>query len=226
MYSAVDQLVQSTPATKTAIVLPLGDFLHGDNSSNTTPRSGHTLDIDTRYAKVLQVGARLMLGVIRKALTHHQEVIVRVVRGNHDPESSTALGLILDAYFAENDRVMVDLSPSPFWYHKYGINLIGSTHGDTSKLNDLAGVMAADVPELWGATKHRVWFTGHLHNRTITELTGGVTVEVARTLTPKDAWNHSKGFRPGRDLQSVVFHRDWGEVERHTVGIDRARSIR
>ena len=223
MYAAVDTLVASTPPADTAIVLPLGDFLHGDNSTNKTTRSGAILDVDTRYVKVLQTGARLMLGIIRTALTRHRKVIVRVVNGNHDPESSFALALIMDAYFSEEPRVEVDLSAAAFWYHRFGKVLIGSTHGDTCKVTDLNAIMAADEPEKWGATKHRIWFTGHKHNHQVSELTGGVIVEVARTLAARDAWHAASGYRSGRDLQSVVFHPEWGEVERHTVGIDRAR---
>ena len=223
MRRAVDVLMDATPASNTAVVLPLGDFLHGDNSDNATPKSGNSLDVDTRYAKVLRAGARLMLDVVHTALRRHHQVIVRMVRGNHDPESSLALALILDAHFSDEPRVKVDLSSSAFWYHRFGSTLIGSTHGDTAKIPDLGAIMAADRPEDWGATKHRVWFTGHRHNRQVTELTGGVIVEVARTLAPKDAWHAAQGYRSGRDIQSVVFHRKWGEVERHTVGIDRVR---
>ena len=223
MDSAVTALVASTPPAHTAIVLPLGDFLHGDNSNNMTPRSGNILDVDTRYSKVLRTGARLMMSVIRQALGRHGKVIVRVVRGNHDPESSMALALIMDAYFAEEPRVEVDISASAFWYYQFGSVLIGSTHGDTAKIPELGAIMAADRPVEWGSTNHRVWFTGHRHNKQVMELTGGVTVEVARTLTPKDAWHSAKGYRSGRELQSVVFHKTWGEVERHTCSIDRAR---
>ena len=225
LRAAVDALTASTPAANTAIVLPLGDFLHGDNSSNQTARSGHGLDIDTRYAKVLRTGARLMLDIIRAALLRHEKVIVRMVRGNHDPESSLAIALILDAYFAQEPRVTVDLSPSAFWYYQFGKVLLGSTHGDTCKLNDLGAIMAADRPREWGEshTSSRVWFTGHRHNHRVMELTGGVIVEVARTLAPKDSWTAESGYRSGRDLQSVVFHKEHGEVERHTCSIDRAR---
>ena len=108
---AVETLVQSTPPSATAIVLPLGDTLHADNSSNTTPQSGNPLDVDGRHSKVLRVAARLMLDVIELSLKRHSKVIVRVVEGNHDIHSSMALSLIIDAFYHNETRVTVDVSP-------------------------------------------------------------------------------------------------------------------
>ena len=85
MRRAVDVLMDATPASNTAVVLPLGDFLHGDNSNNATPKSGNSLDVDTRYAKVLRAGARLMLDVVHTALRRHHQVIVRMVQGQPRP---------------------------------------------------------------------------------------------------------------------------------------------
>ena len=223
---AVETLVQSTPPSATAIVLPLGDTLHADNSNNTTPQSGNPLDVDGRHSKVLRVAARLMLDVIELSLKRHSKVIVRVVEGNHDIHSSMALSLIIDAFYHNETRVTVDVSPAAHWYHRFGRVLIGATHGHASKLTDLGAIMAADRPREWGLTHHRHIFTGHRHNRQITELTGGVLVEVTRTLAAKDAWHSAQGYRAGRDMQSVVFHREWGEVERHTCSIHRAREAK
>ena len=60
-YAAIDRLVASAPAAKTAIILELGDFFHSDNNSGRTERSGNALDVDTRWARVMQVGLRAMV---------------------------------------------------------------------------------------------------------------------------------------------------------------------
>ena len=222
LQRGVHMLVEATPAAETAIVLPVGDFLHSDNSGNQTTR-GTPVDVDTRYAKVLRLGARLMIHAVHEALHRHRKVIVRMVRGNHDKESSLALSLILDAHFASEPRVAVSTSPSPFWYHRHGKVLLGSTHGDTCKIQDLAAVMASDRPKDWGASEHRIWFTGHIHQKRILELPGSVVVETARAFAARDAWHNAQGYRTGRELQSIVFHAEWGEIERHTMGINRCR---
>lgn len=216
--AAIDRLVESAPAAETALIVNLGDFFHADNSSNQTARSSNALDVDTRWAKVLQVGLRAMVHVIRKALEKHANVIVRNVAGNHDTHSSFALALALDAYFSAEPRVRIDLSPAAFWFLRFGKVLIGATHGDTAKMADLPGVMACDRPEDWGATRYRYWYAGHIHHEKVQEYPG-VTVEYFRTLAAKDAWHAAQGYRSGRDMRCVIHHREFGEIERHRCDI-------
>jgi hypothetical protein len=166
----------------------------------------------------MQVGLRAMIHVIRRALEKHTLVIVRIVSGNHDPHSSFALALALDAFFHAEPRVKVDLNASPFWYYRFGKVLIGVTHGDTVKPAQLPGIMAADRAEDWGLTKHRYWYTGHVHHTSRREFPG-VVQESFRTLAAKDAWHTGAGYRSGRDMHAIVLHRDHGERERHICNV-------
>ncbi|WP_430229657.1 hypothetical protein [Paraburkholderia tropica] len=217
MCAAVDRLVTIAPAAETALLLNLGDMFHADNQRNES-QSGHKLDVDGRWAKVQQVGLRAMLHCIRRMLEKHKRVIVRINRGNHDGHSSYALALMISCYFHDEPRVEVDLSPAVCWYHQFGSNLIGSTHGDTIKGPDMLPIMAADVPEMWGETKHRMWFVGHVHHQDLKEYRGG-TVEYFRTLAARDAWHAGQGYRAGRDMRLIVLHREHGEIERHRADI-------
>lgn len=214
---AIDRLVESAPAAGTAIILPLGDFFHADDSTSRT-RSGHALDTDTRWAKVMQVGLRAMLHCVRAALRKHARVIVRIVKGNHDPHASLGLALAVDAYFHGEPRVEVDLTANAFWYFRFGRVLIGSTHGDEAKPADMPGIMAYDRAEDWGQTTHRYWYLGHVHHQTLKEYPG-VIVEQFRTLAARDAWHSGMGYRAGRDMCLIIHHRTMGEIERHRVDV-------
>jgi hypothetical protein len=216
---AIDRLVSSAPNASTALIAELGDFFHADNKDSRTPQSGHALDTDTRWPKVMQVGLRAMIHCIKRTLEKHRLVIVRIVSGNHDPHSSFALALALDAYFHAEPRVKVDLSPSPFWYYRFGKVLIGLTHGDQCKPGQLPGIMAADRPEDWGLTKHRRFYTGHIHHRAAEDFPG-LSWESFRTLAARDAWHQGRGYRSPRDMQCIAFHREHGEKERHICSVD------
>jgi len=218
--AAIDRLIDSAPPAETAIVLPLGDLIHADSSTNRTPNSGATLDVDTRWARVMQIALRALIYAIKKALAKHKKVIVRIVKGNHDPHASLAIALALDAYFHGEPRINVDLSPAAHWYYKFGRVLIGSTHGDTTKERDLLGVMAADRPQDWGETEFRYWYCGHIHHSAKKEYPG-VVVEYFRTLATKDAWHAAQGYRSGRDMCRIVHHKMYGETERQTCNIAR-----
>jgi hypothetical protein len=215
---AVDRLVSSAPAAATAILLLLGDVFHMDDQTNQTPAHRHQLDVDSRFVKVLQVGIETYRHAILRALEKHRRVIVKAIPGNHDPHAIWSLAFTLAAYFSNEPRVEVDLGPAKHWYFRFGKVLIGSTHGDTTKHEKLGGIMAADRPQDWGATKHRVWYTGHIHSKTVTELPG-VVCESFRTLAAQDAYAAGHGYRAGRDMLCIVHHCEHGEIERHRVDV-------
>jgi hypothetical protein len=215
---AVDRLVQTAPAAKVAILLPLGDVFHMDDQSNQTPAHKHQLDADGRFVKVLQVGIQTFRHAVLRCLEKHERVVVRFVSGNHDPHAVWALAFSIAAYFDNEPRVTVDLSPAAHWFYRFGSVLIGSTHGDKNKHRDLLGVMATDRAEDWGQTKHRYFYTGHVHNQVVTELPG-LVCESFRTLAAKDAYAAGAGYRAGRDMRCIVHHKDHGEIERHRCDV-------
>ena len=200
------------------MIVNLGDFFHSDNMDNRTRRGGNSLDVDGRFAKVMRVGLRAMRTCVDAALKKHGNVIVYNCIGNHDDHTSLMLSLALAALYENEPRVEICTSPAKFYYHEFGKCLIGMTHGDTSKMPQLSEIMAADKPEEWGRTKHRYWYTGHLHKEQKMEMPG-CTAERFRTLAPKDAWHQMMGYRSGRDMKCLVLHKEFGEVERHRVDI-------
>jgi hypothetical protein len=220
---AMSRLVCSTPMSKSCLIANVGDFFHADNSANATPRSNNILDVDTRFTKVLRVGIAAMRYLIELALGQHDTVYVVNAPGNHDPHASIILNLALEAYYEKVPRVVVNTSPSPFYYHEFGENLIGVYHGDTIKPELLIQLMASDQAEAWGRTTFRHFITGHVHHKRVFELPGGI-VESFRTLAAKDAWHNLYGYRSGRNMQAIVYHSKNGEIERHTVDISQLRT--
>jgi hypothetical protein len=218
LVAATRRLTQIAPRTKRALIVNVGDFYHSDNQSNQTSRSGHALDVDTRWANVLWVGVRAMRECIEAALKKHEEVHVINEIGNHDDHTAQVLTMALSMAYENNPRVTFDRGPGRFHYYRFGKVLIGTTHGDTVKPAQLGGVMATDKPEDWGQTHRRYWLTGHVHTHNVFELPG-CHVESFRTLAAKDAWTASMGYRSGRDMYCIVMHREFGEIERHRTDI-------
>lgn len=215
---AVDRLASSGPPSQTALLLNLGDYFHADDSTNRTRRSSAQLDVDGRFDKIALAGVMAMVRCIRRLLEKHEKVIVRNNRGNHDPHQASMLSIALMAWFHEEPRVTIETSPSSFYYHRFGKVLIGSTHGDGPKLNDLPLIMATDVPEDWAAASFRVFHCGHFHHDQMKEHPG-CSVETHRTLAAGDAWHRHSGYRAGRDMKAIVYHREYGEVTRIRCGV-------
>lgn len=215
-----DRLVKTAPHCEQAVIVNLGDYLHYDNMEGTTTRSGHSLDTDGRYAKMVQVGVRIIRQMIQSALAHHKHVRVINATGNHDDTGSLFLSVCLANIYENEPRVTIDQAPAPFHYVQHGRTMFGVHHGHTCKPAQLPGVMAADRPEMWGATVHRYWYTGHIHHDTKKEFPG-VTQESFRTLAARDAYATWGGYRSGQDSKCIVLHNLHGEVERHTVNISQ-----
>lgn len=216
MCDAMRDLVLRGPRTKRALVVNLGDFFHSDSQDNKTARSGNPLDVDGRWQKVLQVGLEIMVYMIDQALAHHETVTVINEIGNHDDHSAVFLSVALNAYYAKEPRVTIDMSPSRFHWFRFGKNLIGVTHGHNQKHGDLESIMASERSEDWGSTLHRFWYCGHIHHTVKKELRGCV-IESFRTLAARDAWAANVGYRAGRDMNRITLHREFGETGRDTV---------
>lgn len=216
--TALARLIEASPPSSVAVVLGLGDLVHTDNASNMTNRSGNALDVDTRYAKVLQTAVLFMIHAVELSLARHRRVIVRNLPGNHDENTAVAVSTALWAWFRNNDRVDVDTNPGRFWWWRHGASLLGATHGDMAKMPQLPLIMAASCPEDWGATKFRYIYTGHVHHKSAIEQ-GGVIVESFQSPATRDAWHTASGFRSGRSLSAVTLHREHGEIARFKVNI-------
>ena len=217
LSAAVDHLVEKSDNGKHAIVATLGDFLHYDSMQAVTPKHGHILDQDSRAAKMVSAAARAMIHTIERVAEKHEFVHVMIEFGNHDPFSTLWLMELIRIRYEANPRITVDTSPGGFHYHRFGQNLIATHHGDTvKKLANLPLIMAADRPEDWGETTHRVWWTGHKHSE-LREAFNGCTVEQFPVLPPPDAYSHMLGYhKVERRMQSIVFHKEMGEVARYS----------
>lgn len=217
------QLVARSPASSEAIVTNLGDFWHAENERQTTPKNGNKLDVDGRAGKVGRVGLRILRTLVDTALTKHARVRVRSVPGNHDPNSSFWIPLYLQAVYENDPRVIVEDGVKPYQFDVFGKCLLGWCHGDGAKVETLGEIMATDVPELWGAASFRFWNVGHVHHTTVKELRGCV-VETHRTLAGRDAWHHHSGYRSGRSLKAIAYHRLYGLDSVAVVGVERVRA--
>ena len=218
LLSATSELIQLTPACQTAILLDLGDQFHMNDQSNATPAHGHRLDVDGRFPKVAKAGVKIRRAMIELALQRFERVIYRGVRGNHDPEAQMWLSIALAEFFENNPRVTIDDDPSSFWHFEFGKTFLFANHGDKVKPDRLPGLMAADHPEIWGRTKHKYAFSGHIHReRSGEEL--GVRWETLRTINPGDNYSFTGGWRSGHELTSITYSAETGQRHRQFVPV-------
>lgn len=221
MVGAARKLVGLTPPCDRCVVMSVGDTLHIDNMENTTAR-GTRQDVDSRLMKVIGVGLDTFIEIVDCALLRHKFVDVMIVPGNHDPLTSLYLSAMLALYYRNEPRVKVDTSITSHRYYLFGKVLLGLSHGETVKLGELPELMAADVPEMWGASLFRHIYSGHVHHVQVKELRG-CTVESLRTLASKDDYHTRHGYRAGRGVFADIWHREYGHRVRHHIGVEELR---
>lgn len=222
LRAAIDLLVAGAPASGTGFLVDVGDLLHADNRSNVTPASGNPLDVDTRFQRVIRIAVETLRYMIGRMLEKHRRVKVFITPGNHNPDSAGWLALVLAAFYSKEKRVEVETSPAKFYYERFGKVLIGITHGDKIKMQDLPSIMAADRAKDWGETQHRHWLTGHIHHTKHQEYRG-CFVESFNTLAASDAWHHASGYRSARQMTRIDYDREHGIYSRGLANIGMIR---
>lgn len=219
LMGAIDHLVSVSPKCEKAVIIGLGDLMHYDSFAPVTPTSNNLLDSDSRFPRIVRVTIRCIRYMIDKALTKHEHVRVIIEIGNHDLSSSVFLSAALSNMYENDKRITVDTSPKQFHYFEHGKCLVGTHHGHSVKLDKLPLLMATDLAEQWGRSKHRYWWTGHVHHDQVKDFVG-CKVESFRILPPTDAYAENKGYRSGRDMKAIILHKEYGEVARHLVNPD------
>ncbi len=211
-----EKMAAASPASRVGIVAQLGDFLHQDGISAVTPTSGHLLDADGRFTKVVQVAVRVLRRVVDIALVKHERVIVLLAEGNHDISSSIWLRTMFAALYENEPRVSVIDSPLPYYVHQHGEVMLAWHHGHLKKNDQLPLLFASQFPKVWGNTVKRYAHTGHRHHTEEKEHSG-MTVTQHPTLAARDAYAARGGWIADRAVTAITYHNKFGKHSTATI---------
>lgn len=208
------RMIDAAPNSALGIINQLGDFLHFDSLMPLTPASGHVLDADSRYQKVVQTVVRILEKIILHALTKFERVQVYMHEGNHDPAGSVWLRVLFSRMFRDNPRVTVELSPNPYQAMEFGKVMLGFHHGHLAKKTKLPAVFSAMYAPMWGRTEYRYTHTGHYHEVQEQEFPG-MQVLQHPTIASPDAYAARSGYLSKRQAMSITYHKERGEIARN-----------
>jgi hypothetical protein len=214
-----EHMIKASPPAHTGIVAQLGDFLHSDGMGlieGRTPTSGHVLDQDGRYSKVVQTAIRILRRVIGFALDRHAKVVVLLAEGNHDLASSVWLRAMFRALYENEPRVEVIDSELPYYVYQHGQTMLAWHPGHIKNHDQLPMLFAAQFPKVWGETTRRYAHTGHRHHFEEKEHSGMSVVQHS-TLAARDAYAARGGWMSDRQCTAITYHADFGQVCRNTV---------
>lgn len=224
VQGTLQRLIGWSPPAETAVIINTGDFFHADNQRNVTEASGHQLDVDGRDQKVKFAGVNMLRTAIDFALQRHKKVVVKNLKGNHDPNSAMWLNIALGMFYWNEPRVEIDMEDgnNDHFFHLFGVNYTGATHGHTMKPDRMYIMMAEDNPEYWNASLYRWCIFGHIHHETVKEV-GSLRCESFRQPVPRDSFAHSHAYRAGSSMQSITLHRTEGESGRQKQNFPPSR---
>jgi len=196
------------------------DVLHTDTVKRTTTSGTHQ-DTSGTWGQAFTAAKNMYVRAIERLLPV-ADVHVIFNPSNHDYMSGWMLAQTLEAYFRNSVNVTFDVSIAHRKYTSYGVNLIGTNHGDGAKLDKLPLIMAQEAPELWVNCDKRYIYCHHIHHKQTHKFMSGkdyigVTVEYLRTPSASDSWHHRNGYVGAKKaIEAFVHSKKHGQVARIT----------
>jgi hypothetical protein len=216
--NAISDLIKASPPSGIGVLNQLGDFLHYDGLLAITANSGHVLDADTRYGKLVDLTMEVMDEAVRMMLRRFARVHVIQAEGNHDESGSIWLRKHVKHMFKHEPRLTVDDTEFPYHAYLHGSTMLGFHHGHKVKLGQLHKLFASEprYRSMWGKATHTYIHTGHYHHEKVIE-DGGAIAEQHPTLAARDAYAARGGWQSRRGAKIITYDKIDGEVHRVTV---------
>jgi hypothetical protein len=211
------ETIRQMPAASQAILNQLGDLLHYDSLTAVTPTSGHILDADSRFTKMVEVAVRVLRRIVDMLLAKHERVHILMAEGNHDMASSVWLRTMFKALYENEPRITVDDSALPYYAYQWGEVMLAFHHSHLKRnFGDLRAHMAAQFSQMWGATRKRYCHTGDKHHASEKDEMGMHIIQHP-TLAARDAYAARGGWHSERNMSGICYHKRFGQVGRVTV---------
>jgi len=189
------------------------DVLHVDSPKRQTT-SGTPQDTDGMWYDNFLIAKKLYIDVIDK-LMQVADVHFMYNPSNHDYTHGFFLADSIKSWYRDCENITFDVSINHRKYYTYGNSLIGTTHGDGAKWQDLGKLAAVESPD-WSSTKHRYVYTHHVHHKIVKDDIG-VTIESLRSPSGTDGWHHRNGYQHApKAVEGFIHSKEHGQVARFT----------
>lgn len=223
LCGAIAVLIDEMPACERCVINDLGDFTHYENFDAVTEASGHRLDYDGRFTRMIQVAARVMRFIVERALTKAKHVDVIINQGNHSRTNDIWMAEMIRALYEHTGRVHVLSNDSVFIGYRMGNTLVMTHHSDKCKPQRLAQVMTTDFRKDYGETEFHYIDIGHVHHGMVMKEHPGIFIESFNHLAAYDKWAHDSGYRNRKSITVVLRSRSYGEIGRRVLSIQEVR---
>jgi hypothetical protein len=190
------------------------DILHIDTPKRMTT-SGTPQDTDGMWYSNFLIAKELYIEILDRLLKV-ADVHFVFNPSNHDYTHGFFLADVIKTYYKDCPNITFDCSIAHRKYLVYGENLIGTTHGDGGKTENLPLTMAHEAKEAWGQTKHKYIYIHHFHHKVSKDYMG-VCVEALRSPSGTDSWHHRNQYQHApKAIEGFIHHPQHGQIARLT----------
>lgn len=222
ILQAAFDLIDLAPDCDTLVINELGDGTHYENMRAETERSGHKLDADGRFYRMIDCYLDIMEAIVEKALHKARSVHLIINQGNHSETNDYWAAIHFRRMYERlgERRVKVLSNTNPFIGYRMGKTFVLVHHGHKAKPETLRQVMSTDYAIDWGEAEFRYIDGGHIHHFSAKEL-GGAQWESFNNLAPVDKHAHDGGWRSKQAMTLLLRSRNYGEIGRYKMPIEK-----
>jgi hypothetical protein len=223
------------------IVIIGNDALHFDGSDfNTT--NGTKQDPSSLWWEVYNIAFKSYIDILLMC-KEVADVHVIYCPSNHDYHLGFGLAHGLSSYFSKDSQITFDVSPQHRKYLLYGVNLLGFSHGDYIKPNQVPDLMKTEAKKAWAMAKFGYYYLHHIHHKDRQSVKSGkslllekdysdvtvisnkgtinpedrVYVEYIRSISAADSWHYKSGYVGNiRAVEAFIHHYKYGQTDRLT----------
>ena len=191
------------------------DGINADNLNGTTT-NGTPQDNQLNWFETIRQFTDLMVETIDK-LIKVAPVLAFFVPSNHDLHSMFGICETLKAYYRNCPSLTICNEATQRKYFRFGKNMIGFSHDEKEK--NVAKIMAAEQPKIWGETKFKYFMISHLHHEIVKD-DYGVDIRRLPTISGRSYWTNKCGFvGTKKQGQAFIFNEDEGLTDLININI-------
>lgn len=231
IYNSIDAMcTEIAPYGIREILMPIGnDFMHFDSVRHKTAEGEHSLDVDTRFARVYLACMKCLSYMVERGLDFVPKIKVMFVPGNHDTTVAYTLVVGLAQRYMNDPRVEFDLRASPRKCHVHGGTFLAFDHGAYGKAERLALSVLTENAALVGNSTYREVQVGHKHQSRETMYhglvpTNGVMVRMNPSLCNADIWHYRQGFTDPVKTVEAYRYDEQGFRGNHVASADDSKN--
>ena len=222
---AMQTVINEIPTCERVVVQDMGDMTHYENISGTTEASGHNLDCDGRFYKMIESYVRIMRFIVESALDKFKYVDVIINQGNHSRTNDLWMNALLKNTYSDEPRLKVIDNQNVFIPYRMGNTFVMCHHSDKCRPNKLVHVMSTDYRHDFGEALYKYIDIGHIHHNMVVKEHPGVVIESFNQLATSDKYAHDGGWRSRSSLNVIYRSKTYGEVGRIKLPLERVRDI-